>query len=198
MMAIVGVGLLFRHRLSRLALVGLVISLFALLAARYVFPEKDIISTHLFYTVNTRSQVWHNLIQQFFRSPFIGIMSPEDIGYGESSYLSVASNLGIMGLIPFLTALGMIGWSLNKLRRLRPIFADQLLVDLVIAVLLQTAFGAFFESYLMGILGATLMTAMAYMPILAYLLESAESPEALEEQPALQAESHMNLPAGAW
>ncbi len=184
MMAIVGMGLLF--------------AVFALLATRFIFPEKEVISAHLFYTTNTRAQVWHNLLAQFISSPIVGIMRQQDYGYGESSYLSVASNLGLMGLIPFILSLAMIGWSLYKLWRLREIFADQLLVDLVIAMLLQTAFGAFFEAYLMGIVSATLMTAMGYLPILAYLLESAEMPEALDEPAALEAPPPEHLPAGAW
>jgi hypothetical protein len=197
-MAVVGLALLFRARLSRLAVAGVVIALFALLAAKIIFPEKQIISEHLFSTGNTRSAVWTTLLHRFFENPFIGVMSNETGGYGESSYLAVASSLGVMGLIPFLLALAMIGWSLNHLRRLRSHFADSLLVDLVIATLVQCAAGAIFEDYLLGILTVTLLMAFAYMPVLAYLLESAESPDAVEEHVPVDPEFSSDLPAGAW
>lgn len=196
MMAVLGLAFMFRARLNRLAIAAVVIGLFALVTAKIVFPEKQIISEHLFSTGNSRSWVWTSLLQEFLSQPIVGVMTKAETGYGESSYLSVAANVGLMGFIPFIIALAMIAYSLNRLRKFRYSLGDPLLADMVTASLVACAFGAIFEDYLLGILSFTLMMGMASMPILAYLLECAQTPEVqIEEAVPTDTEFAGHVPA---
>jgi hypothetical protein len=201
-LAIAGLALLFRTRLSRIAGAGIVITLFIVLASTWIFPAVQFISPHLFSRTDTRSNVWSGLISQFIHYPITGLLLADQNGYGENSYLSIAASYGIIGLIPFLLAFFFIFRALRQLLRYRALFQDTLVVDLVLASFVQWALGGIFEAYMLGILNTAQILNFAYYPILAYLLEAAETAPAMLEGDVFSVPTeHFEpapFPAGSW
>lgn len=185
LMGITGVGLLFRTRLSRLAIAGLIVSFLVIFALNFTstFSGSQILYSRLISTQNTRSQVWTGLIQQFSADPILGtLVSSTEIDVGESSYLSVAARFGVIGLIPLIIAVVLIGKSMFRLQRIRRLLPDKMMADLVIAGIVQIFVGGFFEGFLLGTLSVEPFMIYCYLTLGAFLLEYAEQPS-LESEP---------------
>ena len=108
LIAAVGVTATFWSRLGRFVAVGLVTGLVAWLAIQ-VYSESTVTIAEMFTRGDTRSQVWRALWEGFLSSPAFGKMEGV-YGTGESSYLAVASEMGLFGLVPlcaFLFATGV-------------------------------------------------------------------------------------------
>src|SRR5205823_1189413 len=93
LMALVGLTVLFRARIGRLALSGVAIGVFVLLALQ-IYNESTASFSDMFIRGDTRSHVWGTLLEQFRDHLAWGAMG-EQFSVGESSYLSVAANMGL-------------------------------------------------------------------------------------------------------
>jgi hypothetical protein len=156
LMALVGVALLFRVKLGRLAVGGAVVAIFVMLAVTWIFPEHNVLSEHLLSTEDTRTGVWLRLGGTFWKARWRADSGEPAfprrgcLAIGESSYLSIAARFGLVCLIPFGLSMFYIARASLRLERSRREFADVLLPDLVNAGIVQILLGAVFEGYLLG------------------------------------------------
>jgi O-antigen ligase len=174
LMAVVGLGLLFRARLGRLAIGGVVVGGLVLLGLNVLLPDRDVVSERLVSTLDTRSVVWQRLTDDFLRNPLFGTISGE-LGISENSYLSILARFGLVGALPFIVAAILITRSMFKLQRVRRRLDDTMLADLTTAGLVQLAVGAIFEGFLAGTLSPQVLVMYCYLALLAFLLEAAEA-----------------------
>jgi hypothetical protein len=169
-MAAVQFLLLVRLRVGKGLVFVLLAGIFLLVGLQF-FSEGLAGADRLISINDTRGHVWQRLIQEFLRYPLMGAMGEEFVG-GESSYLSVASQMGLFGLVPFSIALALAGVALFRLHRLRGYFGEYvLLADLVTSGLAALAVGGIFEAYLLGTLSVAIFFLYAYMMLLAFLLD---------------------------
>jgi hypothetical protein len=174
LMALINLGLLFRLRLGRL--VGFVIAagVFFYVAAQFFFPNIEG-STRLVSLQNTREGVWGSLIDEFTRSPVIGVLH-EDIDIQESSYLSTAARFGFLGLIPLAVSMLLIGTAILRLHRLRKYMGDyKLVADATTAGLASLFVGAAFEGILLGTLSIAVFFVYIDLTLLAFVTDLAEA-----------------------
>jgi hypothetical protein len=171
LMALVQFLLLFRLRVGKVILFMTVGGIFLLLGLQLFSNALDSSASRLLSTENTRQEVWQRLQADFFRNPLLGVMG-EELGGGESSYLSAASQLGLFGLVPLGIAVGLCAMELRRLSRLRRHLGDYvLLADMVTAGLVTLAVGAFFEGYLMATVSVAVFFVYVHLMLLAFLID---------------------------
>jgi hypothetical protein len=174
LMAAVQFPLLFRLRIGKLLGFALVGGIFLLLGLLF-FPEGFEGADRLVSVQNTRAEVWQRLIEDFKRSPILGGVG-DDVSVGESSYLSIAGRMGLVGVIPFAVLLFLGVREIYRLHRVRRLLGDYvLLADMVTAGLATLAAGAFFEGYLMGTLSIGVFFIYFYLTLMGFLVELGNS-----------------------
>ena len=178
LMGLVGLLIFFRTRIGRLLGVSVLTSIFVI-AAFQIYAESTANFTDMFVRGDTRSHVWKSMWQLFLEHPAFGQIG-DTFGVGESSYLALAANMGLAGLIPMALVFGIVGWQLFRLHRVRKQLGEHiLLADLVTAGLIALATGAIFEGYLLGIVAIAIFTLYIYLSLLRFLLDVAEAQQHL-------------------
>jgi hypothetical protein len=181
--ALFGIILLFRFRLGKLAMVLMIcgVAVFTLIK---LLDEVGIssIATRLLELKDTRSENWKTMFGTFIDSPFIGKEASESVG-SENSFLLVAARTGLVGLIPFTCAIGLIIYGLVRLQRVRRYLGDQqLLADLVTAGILSILLGAMFEGYLFATYSFPLFALFIYVGLMVYLRDYAHAMQYYQQQ----------------
>jgi hypothetical protein len=170
LMAAVQFLLLFRLRLGRLAALAIVVGIFVLLGLQW-FSEGLDSASRLVSTENTRRLIWQELLEEFARHPILGAMGQE-LGGGESSYLTVAARLGLFGLIPLAVTFTLAVAGAFQLRRVKRHLANyKLLADMVTASMGCLAVGALFEAYLIGMISVAVCFVYIDLALLAFLID---------------------------
>jgi hypothetical protein len=124
-------------------------------------------------TNDTRGAAWNGMWQGFINNLLFGVpLEGDRMGYGENSWLAVASNLGLVGFIPML----MMGWEslklmwqMYRLSRRQPYYFLQ--SSTVIAGLGSLLVGSLFEGFLVGNITFSLFAFLTYLLMGAYLIE---------------------------
>jgi hypothetical protein len=124
-------------------------------------------------TENTRESAWFWMWNSFSNNILFGApLQGDRMGYGESSWLATAANLGLLGFIP-MALVGLesvkLMWQLNKLSNRNSYYFFQ--CSTVIAGLGGTLVGSFFEAFLLGNITFSLFAFLMYLIMGAYLLE---------------------------
>jgi hypothetical protein len=113
------------------------------------------------------------LIGDFEDHPLIGIVYDQP-GIRESSYLSVAARLGVVGLAPLglMVYLGFRG--IRTLRRVRPLLGEHvMLADVVAAGVMSLAVGAVSEGFMLGTLTLQVYMIYLYLSLMTFLIDFA-------------------------
>jgi hypothetical protein len=119
--------------------------------------------------------VWMNMLGEFFAHPLAGVIEGRDIAVSENSYLAVASRVGLLGLVPMMIALVLIGLALFRLQRLRRYLGnDALAADVVTAGIVSLLVGSVFDGYLVGTISFQLFYFQVALAIATFLLDYAE------------------------
>ena len=190
LMAVLSFLLFFRQNkkalLQVIVFAGLVGMLFILLGGQIDFIiDPEFISRQLLNTDNTRNQVWAAMWRSFNTYPIFGIpLQGDRFGYGENSWLAVASTLGIVGLIPlFLFGINsiMMIFKLNQIAIRNPSYT--LPTSVVVAGLSSILVGSFFEGFLLGTLSFPLLVLLLYLALGQYLLELSAGLERNQSSP---------------
>jgi hypothetical protein len=172
----VGLLFLFRARVGKMLSIGLIVGIFVLIALQ-IFSESTEHLSSILTRGDTRTKAWFMWWDQFRHNMAWGVMS-EEFGIGESSYLSAAANMGLFVLVPMFIWMGITGWNLIKLQRLRRALGENILMaDLVTAGLLALAAGAMFEGYLLGTMTIQVFSIYAYLALMAFIQDRVAVPE---------------------
>jgi hypothetical protein len=186
LMAATGIVLFFRARIGKILLISLLSGIFVYLAMQ-IYNESTLAFTDMFLRGDTRSQVWSSMWQNFLEHKLWGGMA-EEFGVGENSYLAVASNFGLVGLVPMCLFLIATAWNLFRLARVRKFLGEQvLLADACTATLIALAVGAMFEAYIMGTLSFAVMCCYIFLSIITFILDAVA---VSATQPQLPAEGY--------
>jgi hypothetical protein len=171
LVAVSGVVLLFRARIGKLALAGLLVGLSVWLAMS-IYTESTLTIAGMFARGDTRTHAWIVWWQQFLDNMGWGIMT-EQFGAGENSYLTTAAQMGLFGLIPLMLWMCLAGWQLLQLQRLRRYLGEEvLLADLATASLVSIAIGAIFEGYLLASLTLPIFAIYMYLALVTFLIDA--------------------------
>lgn len=150
LLLLIGTAVFFRTRLgpALLAIVG--VGTFALIGYLLLLGEAvDESGGLVIRTNNSRSEVWERLWDQFQASPLIG--TALDYVPGESSYLSTLVMAGVVGLVPMLVLVWLLGWTGFKLvRRRRALGSYAVFGDLAVASVAQMLAAWMFEAFALG------------------------------------------------
>ena len=125
-------------------------------------------------TNNTREGVWSGMWNSFLDNMILGapLEAGGRMGYGENSWLAVASNLGLFGLIPMLLmgweCINLL-WQLYKLGERQSYYFFQ--CSTVISGLGSMLVGSFFEAFLLGNITNSMLIFLAYLLMGGYLIE---------------------------
>lgn len=181
-MGVLSIGLFFRHSNRRVRIVVpgillggiLCIVLIPLLGQFHTSIDVSSVTRQLLNVDNTRSQVWTALWRNFSTYPVFGIPLQGDrfSGYGENSWLAVASVLGMAGLIPlfvFGVSCSQMIFKLNRIAARSPAYAMS--SNVVIAGLSALLVGSIFEAFLLGTITFPLITLLLYLALGQYLIE---------------------------
>lgn len=154
-MCVAAIAVMYRRRMQKLAVVSL-LCLGVLLAVAQYSSEISDTTDLLIRSDDTRSQVWLGQINAFMQYPLTGEPrgSVNRLGIGENSWLSAASAMGVMGLVPlglFGLAVGKLCLRCNELSRWAGEDTARI-ADAVMAGFASLAVGSVFEGYLLGVL----------------------------------------------
>jgi hypothetical protein len=172
LMTTVAVVMLFRARIGRLALAGITVGIFVMLALQ-IYTESTATFTDMFMRGDTRSHVWTELLSQFREHVMWGSMSNE-IGVRENSYLWVAAGTGLWGVIPMLMFMAAVAWQLFKLQRIRRYLGENaLLADLATGGMAALGVACMFEGYIAGTMTLQVISAYVYLALTTFLIDAA-------------------------
>lgn len=108
LMLLVSLLVMFRRRLGSLVLPFVLIGVAVAILVEY-FDEFSVATSHLASGTDSRSGVFRYMFDRFLQNPLTGtveILKDENrIQVRESSYISTAANLGILGLFPLIAML---------------------------------------------------------------------------------------------
>ena len=187
LMGVVGVGLLFRLRLGKGLVTALMVGAFALLVWA-IWGQSTVGADRLLSTADTRSLTWGIAVKHFLNNPVYGVVE-EGALVTESSYLTVAAKMGLLGLLPLALTMALIARSLYQLQRIRRYLGeDMMLADLVTAGLVSLAVGGIFEGFLIGVLDPEVFAVYIYLALLAFILDRMHTAVLAGELPPESAE----------
>jgi hypothetical protein len=169
--SIFGVIVFFRRRLGQFLLASLV-AVGVLLVGIQLLGIGDSISSHLFSTDNSRAEAWRRLWQEFLSRPLIGVGT--ESAAGESSYLSVLAQYGLIGSIPFFIAIWLMLRDSVRIVRKRGQFAfgkHAILADVAVATLIEILVSGVFDNHLMATLSPAVFLIYLFLAIYAFLLD---------------------------
>ncbi len=186
LMTIVAVSCFFRRRLGSL-IFGFVPVLGLFVAYLVLFSGSDAMSvvSARSLTADTRSMVWLDLWNVFMKNPLIG--NRYVVG-GESSYLTIAASMGIVGLsilgLAFFCGLKNLfyvwkGYHLLDSR-------DKAMYDYVLAGLVSMGVCAMLDGFLLALLTIYAVFPWIYLTLLNYLMRRVS--ELSEEEYYLESE----------
>ena len=173
MMAVIGLGMLFRRHLGTFMIFG-VIGVALVLATVQIF-EFDVgkSSARMLDPTNTRAHVWERMISDFLDNPMAGVAESEAFG-SESSYLLAAARMGIIGLLILGVFMAGVVYMIFRLHAYRKVLSEEpLVVDLVIAGLIAYFAGAAFEGILFGTLSHSVFMIFIYFALAGFLIDVA-------------------------
>lgn len=149
----VGTAVFFRKRIGALAAAVLGLAVVFLLVMS--FAEGDLASArdNVFRTNDTRSAIWISAFKTFLTSPLIG--HPLDGNGGESSYLTVAVQSGVLGVLPLVLMLLLLIRSMVKLSKFHNAGPYAPAINLGVASICQFMVVWLFEAYLVAFLTNT-------------------------------------------
>jgi O-antigen ligase len=156
-----------------------------------LFDEQLIERFNVSSIEDTRSAVWTGMWQAFSENPIFGVeITGERLGFGENSWLAMASSAGIVGLIPLLAfGVSLISLCLSLLMRPYADQRDRARRDATVGCIASILLGSLFEAYLLGTL-----TAPVYMIVLAGIMGQRMLMPSFPPQPHKQPTGRM-LPA---
>jgi len=172
LMVLVALVVMFRHWLGKFLKMAIIACVVTFLGS-LLFPDTTMQTDRFMSTENTRSVVWSQLISDFEDHPLIGIVYDQP-GIRESSYLSVAARLGVVGLAPLglMVYLGFRG--IRTLRRVRPLLGEHvMLADVVAAGVMSLAVGAVSEGFMLGTLTLQVYMIYLYLSLMTFLIDFA-------------------------
>jgi hypothetical protein len=193
MMAVIGLGMLFRRHLGTFMIFG-VIGLALVLAMLQIF-EFDVAksSSRLLDPTNTRAQVWDRMLTDFLEHPMAGVTESEAFG-SENSYLLAGARMGIIGLLILSVFIASVVYMLFRLHAYRKILRDvPLVVDLVIGGLLAYFAGAAFEGILFGTLSHQVFMIFIYFALAGFLIDLVEAQASASSPMTEEHEQHPEL-----
>ncbi len=154
----------FRLKVGRLALVFLLTAVL-LLGLTLVFAESSYLVERFRYGDDTRSAVWLSAIDDFARSPVLGMIisdrGSESMNVVESGYLRALALLGIPGGVAVLLLMSTfvgVAWRSLRTARLFPEVGP--LSNTICAAACFIILVSFFEGFIFGLI--TIFTAFAY------------------------------------
>jgi hypothetical protein len=172
MMVLVTVVVMFRRWFGKFLKLAIIATVFTFLASM-IFPDAPIQTDRFTSTENTRSVVWAQLVADFTAHPLIGIIYDEP-GIRESSYLSIAARLGMMGVVPLAAMLYLIVRMIRTLRHVRPFLGEyEMLADMTVAGLASLGTGAITEGLLLGTLTVWVFMIYLYLALLTFMMDIA-------------------------
>jgi len=173
LMCLVGVTVIFWSRLGRLLAVGIIAGLVALFAIQF-YEQSTLTMTELLTRGDTRTQIWRQMIEAFVANPVAGMME-SGYGAGENSYLSVAAQMGLIGVIPLMAFLVATFVGFVKIFRWRAwLGSERQFADVVVAGNLSLLVGAVFEGYLMGTLVPSVICLIIYLALMTFVIDAAK------------------------
>ncbi|HMB96288.1 MAG TPA: O-antigen ligase family protein, partial [Tepidisphaeraceae bacterium] len=144
--------LFFRLRLGKI-FVGAIIVALSLWVALQFFSESFAGADRLFSTTDTRSEAWSSMYDSFLRNPVLGSVG-EGFGYQENTYLAVASQFGIVGILPGLLVIVLAINTIRKLLLVRSrLGTSAVMCDVVFSGLVALAVICMFDAYPLAIVG---------------------------------------------
>lgn len=184
LMALVGVLAYFRLRFGRLLFAGVLVGIFAVLAVHLLADEStDALIERYAAMSDSRTQVWQRQWNVFLANPWTGALAKDDniiSGTGENSYLMVLASYGLIGFLPFLCMLIIMGRDLIATWRAGSKAPQyKRLVDLIFATFMAAAVGAFFEPFLLGQFNFIVLVLFMYSGLAAFIRDAAANQDAL-------------------
>jgi len=168
-MIIAGVLVMFRRRMGSFLLGAALCSVLVLIGIQFFAENQDAVQ-QAFRTEDTRTGAWLGMWNDFCEAPLIGKAGMG--GWSENSYLFVASRVGCLGLVPFLTAIGLIIRDMLRLARQRSCpGADTAMADLVLGGLTSLFVGGMFEGFLYGTFTCPMFGLYVYVGLMTFLLD---------------------------
>jgi hypothetical protein len=181
LMTAVSIFLFYRSNGGAWLRVGFGLAVLAALIGTFLQPETlassagidSTLSDRFTSTSNSRESVWNGMLESFLKNIIFGApLEGGRLGYGENTWLAVASNLGLIGLIPML----MVGWEsiklmwqLNQLSNRDAYYFFP--SSVVIAGIGSILTGACLEASLLGNISFSVLVFLAYLIMGGYLLE---------------------------
>lgn len=183
---VVAVLLFYRNRGDKFFRIAVVAGLLFLIGFLLLKDPSELITVSALdkATMDTRSMVWSEQIQQFLKYPFFGIPFQGDrLEFRESSWLGIAAATGLLGLLPLL----MFGCStidmIVKLHRFSQRHPQYYLhCSTVVSGLGALLVGSFTEAYLLGVLTFTILALMQYLVLGQYLCELSQRTSQLQQR----------------
>ena len=174
LMAVIGLLFLFRLKIGRWFVGGIVVCTFVWIALQF-FGDALIGAGRLLSTQDTRSGTWLYGLSEFLANPIFGTIR-SDVQVVENSYISIASRMGVVGMLLFAIIIFQIVSGLVGLHRMRKsIGARTMDIDLITAGIVSLGVGAVFEGYLLAAINVQLTSLFIYMTMMCTLLDPAKA-----------------------
>jgi hypothetical protein len=174
LMAVIGLLLLFRLKIGRWFVAGIVICGFVWIGLQF-FGDALIGVGRLLSTQDTRTANWMASISEFLSSPIFGRMR-SDVQAVENSYVAIAARSGIVGIIFFLIIGYQVFSGLVQLQRVRKHLGDRTMdADLCTAGIVALLIGAMLEGYLLSTLNVQLTSLLIYLSMMCTLLDPSKA-----------------------
>ncbi|MER8842439.1 O-antigen ligase family protein [Mesorhizobium sp. M0913] len=144
-------------------------------------PEENGVAAPVYTRVltfeDTRSATWQALFNSFVENPFFGMpVRGQELGFGESSWLSMGAVAGLVGFTPLLVFGILTLKILTQLRAARSYGPNiKREANVVFAGLLSLMAGSFTEAYLLGTLNAPIFYILIYLSLGYSLLSRIET-----------------------
>ena len=170
LMTVLGLGLLFRTRISRMAIVVGLLAVMTL-GLMQVFTDTSDSAERLLSTEDTRTAKWLALMEKFAQNPMVGRPDGDYVGT-ENSYLLIAAQTGTIGLFFLTVAIVASGYLVYRLQKARHLLGPHaMLVDLLVSGIVAVGVCAVFEGILLAMITFHLFFIYIYFGIAAFVLE---------------------------
>lgn len=190
LIAIVGLGVLFRHKIYRF-IPMMILGAGIFWIATTLLPESLSNVEHLTSTLDTRSEPIARMYNLFLSSPIVGVgITTGKAAYGENSYLSSLANYGIIGGILLFSSMACALYLAIKVLRHRLVLGTKSpLADMACSSICMIGVASMFEA---GTLGVGHMYSMWFYISLALASQLNEITGSLEMPTIEQADLQLN------